>query len=73
MSDGANSGPEQRSAEERAEELMQRVTSQATRVIGRVVGRAREEMEDLVAEARTLNQHSRPGQSGSPGRSRSTK
>ncbi|HWE13760.1 MAG TPA: hypothetical protein VG365_09625 [Solirubrobacteraceae bacterium] len=73
MSSGTSPGAEQRSAEERAEELMQRVTSQATRVFGRVVGRAREEVEDLVAEARTLNERSRPGQSGSSGRRRSAR
>jgi hypothetical protein len=71
MSSGASTGTEQRSAEERAEELMERVSSQATRVLGRVVGRAREELEDLVAEARTLTERSRPGQSGSTSRSRS--
>ena len=48
---------EQRSAEERAEELMERVVAQTTRAISRFVGRAREEIEDVVAEARTLNQH----------------
>jgi hypothetical protein len=73
MSSRTSPGAEQRSAEERAEELMQRVTSQATRVFGRVVGRAREEVEDLVAEARTLNKRSRPGQSGSSGRRRSAR
>ncbi|HWE09554.1 MAG TPA: hypothetical protein VG325_09370 [Solirubrobacteraceae bacterium] len=59
------SGQDQRSAEERAEELMERVTGQASRLIGRVVGRAREELEDLVAEARTLNEHDRTNASSS--------
>jgi hypothetical protein len=53
------SGQDQHSAEERAEELMERVTGNASRLIGRVVGRAREEFEDLVAEARTLNARDR--------------
>jgi vacuolar-type H+-ATPase subunit H len=71
MSPGPKSGHEERSTEERAEEIMQRVTGQATRLIGRAMGRAREELEDLVAEARTLNEHADgPGRSKS-GRTRS--
>lgn len=71
MTPARNSGHDERSAEERAEELMQRMTGQATRVIGRVVGRAREELEDLVAEARTLNEHTDAPDSSRSGRTRS--
>lgn len=46
---------DQRSPEERAEAMMARVTAEASRRIGRLVGRAREEMEDMLAEARSLN------------------
>lgn len=55
MSAGHEPSPEQRSAEQRAEALMERVTADVSRWLGRAVGRAREEMEDLVAEARSLN------------------
>jgi DNA-directed RNA polymerase specialized sigma24 family protein len=41
-------------AEERAEELMQRVTADVSRFLTRFAGRAREEFEDIVAEARTV-------------------
>jgi phytoene/squalene synthetase len=61
------SAQDQPSAEERAEELMERVTGQASRLIGRVVGRAREELEDLVAEARTLNERDQANGSSSSG------
>jgi hypothetical protein len=53
---GSTTDDDGRSAEERAEELMQRFTGEASRMIARVVGRAREELEDLVAEARALNE-----------------
>jgi len=56
MSAGSGPRPEQRSTEQRAEELVQRITHDASRWLGRVVGRAREELEDLVAEARSLNE-----------------
>jgi hypothetical protein len=51
VSTGATSG-ERRSAEQRAEELMQRVVSDGSRLFGKVFGRVREEVEDIVAEAR---------------------
>lgn len=66
MSSSSGSSPDRRSAEERAEELMERVAGEATRVIGRVVGRAREEFEDLVAEARALNTRERDGGRSDP-------
>lgn len=61
MSTSPGADPGRRPAEERAEELMERFTGEATRIIGRVVGRAREELEDLVAEARSLNARERDG------------
>lgn len=48
------------SAQERAEELMERVASDASRLLTRFVGRAREEIEDLVADARSLNRRNEP-------------
>jgi len=48
-----------RSAEERAEELMQRVFSNGSRWLGKAVGRVREEVEDIVAEAKTMHERSR--------------
>jgi hypothetical protein len=35
---------------------MQRLAAQTTRTVTRVVGRAREELEDILAEARTMNE-----------------
>ena len=35
---------------------MERVASDASRIITRFLGRAREEIEDIVAEAKTLNE-----------------
>ena len=40
--------------EERAEQLVQRATSAATRFLSVAVARTREEIEDIVAEAREL-------------------
>jgi hypothetical protein len=51
-------GDGSRSAEQRAEELMQRVVTDGSRVISRVFGRVREEVEDIVAEARTKHEGS---------------
>ena len=45
-----------RPAEERAEEIMQRVTADVSRFVTRFAGRAREEIEDIVAEARTVRE-----------------
>lgn len=47
-----------RSAEERAEDLMERVVSDGSRILGKVFGRVREEVEDIVAEARTMHEGS---------------
>lgn len=59
MSPSGNSGSRQDSAEKRAEELVERVVSDGTRLVTRVAGRIREEVEDIVAEARTRNERSR--------------
>jgi hypothetical protein len=59
MSDGAD----RRSAEERAEELMERVVSDGSRILSKVFGRVREEVEDIVAEARTIHERSRESDS----------
>jgi hypothetical protein len=55
MSSGRSSG-DPRPPEQRAEEFMQRMTADASRILSRFVGRAREEIEDIVAEAKTLNE-----------------
>jgi hypothetical protein len=47
---------DRRPAEERAEELMERVASDVSRFVTRFAGRAREEVEDIVAEARTVKE-----------------
>ncbi len=49
----SNGGGEQ-PAEHRTEELMQRVSADVSRFLTRFAGRAREEFEDIVAEARTV-------------------
>lgn len=46
--------PDPRTAEERAEEAMERVARDVSRFMIRWAGRAREELEDIVAEARTV-------------------
>jgi vacuolar-type H+-ATPase subunit H len=43
-------------AEDRAEELVARWTADASRFLSRAFGRAREEIEDIVAEARARNE-----------------
>ncbi|HWC86395.1 MAG TPA: hypothetical protein VG388_07645 [Solirubrobacteraceae bacterium] len=58
MTDADKASPERPATgdtQRRAEELMERFTSDAARVVSRVFGRAREEFEDIVAEARSLN------------------
>jgi DNA-directed RNA polymerase specialized sigma24 family protein len=45
------------SAQERAEELVARATADASRFLTRLAGRVREEMEDIVAEARARTEH----------------
>jgi DNA-directed RNA polymerase specialized sigma subunit len=51
---------EARPVEERAEEIVERVTAQVSRVARRFVSRAREEVEDIVAEAQELRRGTRP-------------
>jgi DNA-directed RNA polymerase specialized sigma24 family protein len=55
----ARPAPAERSAEERAEEIVERVSAEATRFARRLVGRAREELEDILAEARALGRGER--------------
>jgi DNA-directed RNA polymerase specialized sigma24 family protein len=45
---------DQRPVEERAEEIVERVSGQVAQFARRLVGRAREEVEDIVAEAQTI-------------------
>lgn len=70
MSAGRSSDP--RTPEERAEEFMERFTADASRRLTRFMGRAREEIEDIVAEARSLkeSQVGGPPHSGSKAPSR---
>lgn len=58
MSPKPGTSNDPRSAEQRAEELMQRVVSDGSRMVTRVFGRVREEVEDIVAEARTKHDSS---------------
>jgi hypothetical protein len=62
----AGSSGDQRPVEERAEELMARWSADASRFLNRFVGRAREEFEDVVAEARTLTEEWERGRRKSP-------
>lgn len=57
MSD--NGSRQSQSAEQRAEELMERVVSDGSRILSKVFGRVREEIEDIVAEARSMHEQSR--------------
>jgi DNA-directed RNA polymerase specialized sigma24 family protein len=59
MSSGNSSSSRSRSAEERAEEIVERVVTDGSRWIRRIAGRVREEVEDIVAEAKTHSQSSR--------------
>ena len=45
---------DERRVEERAEEIVERVSAQVSRFARRFVARAREEIEDIVAEAQQL-------------------
>ncbi len=59
MSSNRRDGGDARTAEERAEDVMQRVVKDGSRVLGRVFGRVREEVEDIVAEGRSMHERSR--------------
>jgi hypothetical protein len=58
--DEARPTRDERSAEERAEEIVERVSTQVMQFARRLVGRAREEVEDIVAEAQSLRRGNRP-------------
>lgn len=51
---------DERSAEERAEEIVERVSAEVVQFTRRLVGRAREELEDIVAEAQSVRRGNRP-------------
>ena len=57
--DDGDAGPNQRSVEERADEIVERMSEQAGRLARRLVARAREEVEDIVAEAQTIRRGDR--------------
>lgn len=56
----AESTREQRPVEERAEEIVGRVSEEVARFARRLVARAREEAEDIVAEAQSLRRGDQP-------------
>jgi glycerol-3-phosphate O-acyltransferase len=58
--DEAPAAGDERSAEARAEEIVERVSAEVVRFARRLVGRAREEIEDVVAEAQSLRHGQRP-------------
>jgi DNA-directed RNA polymerase specialized sigma24 family protein len=58
--DEAPPSRDERSAEERAEEIVEQVSAPVVRFARRLVGRAREEVEDIVAEAQSLRRGDRP-------------
>ena len=58
--DVAEAARGERSADERAEEIVERVSEQVTQFARRLVGRAREEVEDIVAEAQSIRRGDRP-------------
>ena len=51
--------PAQPPAEQRAEEIVEQVSEQVTRFARRVFARAREEVEDIVAEAQSIRRGER--------------
>ena len=59
MSSGNGSSSRSQSAERRAEEIVERVVTDGSRWIKRVAGLVREEVEDIVAEAKARDQSSR--------------
>jgi hypothetical protein len=60
--DDADPGRDERPAQERAEEIVERVAERVARFARRFAARAREEAEDIVAEAQTIRRGGRPGQ-----------
>ena len=51
--------PAQPPAEQRAEEIVELVSEQVTRFARRIFARAREEVEDIVAEAQSIRRGER--------------
>ena len=49
-----------RTVDERAEEIVERVSAGVARFARRLVARAREEVEDIVAEAQSIRRGGRP-------------
>jgi hypothetical protein len=58
--DGSKAATDEQPTTERAEEVVERVAGEVTRFTRRLVARAREEVEDIVAEAQTIRRGSRP-------------
>ncbi len=57
--DDAGAAPDERTVEERAEEIVERVSEEVVRFGRRLVARAREEVEDIVAEAQSMRRGDR--------------
>ena len=62
MSSGSSSSRSQ-PPEQRAEEVVERVVTDGSRWIKRIAGLVREEVEDIVAEAKSRTQSSRTSDS----------
>ena len=58
--DDAKPAPDERRVEERAEQIVGRVSEEVARFARRLVARAREEAEDIMAEAQSLRRGDRP-------------
>jgi hypothetical protein len=58
--DEAEAPRRDRPVEERAEEIVERVSEQVVRFARRLVARAREEVEDIVAEADSIRRGDQP-------------
>ena len=58
--DEAEAPGRDRPVEERAEEIVERVSEQVVRVARRLAARAREEVEDIVAEADSIRRGNQP-------------
>jgi hypothetical protein len=58
--EGADASRTDRPVEERAEEIVEQVSEQVVRFARRLVARAREEVEDIVAEADTIRRGKQP-------------
>jgi hypothetical protein len=59
--DDAAPATDEQPREERAEETVERVAGEIARFARRLVARAREEVEDIVAEAQTIRRGNRTG------------